>query len=379
MARHGENIRKRKDGRWEGRYIKGKDAGGKPHWGYLYGRDYAQVKQALIQKKAESSYYLLNGRDPTFSMLACHWLRSMEQGVKPSTAAHYRYTLERYLLPVLGRYRVSELDEDTLEQGLLAVFRPEDGSHRPLGAAMARECLVLTRRICKYGAHLRYMRPVEIVVRLPRPIPRATQPLNQKEQTRLEASILARPTARGLGLLLCMQLGLRIGEVCGLQWRDIDLKAGVLSVRRTVQRICCGGGKTRVILQSPKTPSSRREIPLPRPLLESLNALAKTQGGSGWFLSGRAEKPVEPRSYRKSIKALLKKAKVRLVHPHMLRHTFATFCVQKGCDLKTLSELMGHADASITLRKYVHTTLERKRKELNRIYPAMRVKAVQLE
>ena len=107
MARHGENIRKRKDGRWEGRYIKGKDAGGKPHWGYLYGRDYAQVKQALIQKKAESSYYLLNGRDPTFSMLACHWLRSMEQGVKPSTAAHYRYTLERYLLPVLGRYRVS--------------------------------------------------------------------------------------------------------------------------------------------------------------------------------------------------------------------------------------------------------------------------------
>ena len=368
MARHGENIRKRKDGRWEGRYIKGKQPDGKTLWGYVYGGSYTAVKQTLLQKKAESCYYQLNGRDPSFRMLAERWFASLGESVKLSTAAHYRYTLDRYLLPVLGRYRVKELNEELLEQGILQVIRPVDGSHKQLGAVLSRECLTLTRRICKYGAHLRLMRPVEIILRLPPKQAAAAKPLDRREQQLLEAFALQAPTARKLGLLLCMQLGLRIGEVCGLQWRDIDLKARVLTVRRTVQRIPCGGGKTQVVIQTPKTPSSWREMPIPKRLAAALRAVRGSLNGTVWFLSGEEARPVEPRCYRKSIQLYLKKAMVRRVHPHMLRHTFATLCVQRGCDIKTLSELMGHADASVTLQKYVHTSLERKRRELERIF-----------
>ena len=288
MARHGENIRKRKDGRWEGRYIKGKQPDGKTLWGYVYGGSYTAVKQTLLQKKAESCYYQLNGRDPSFRMLAERWFASLGESVKLSTAAHYRYTLDRYLLPVLGRYRVKELNEELLEQGLLQVIRPVDGSHKQLGAVLSRECLTLTRRICKYGAHLRLMRPVEIILRLPPKQAAAAKPLDRREQQLLEAFALQAPTARKLGLLLCMQLGLRIGEVCGLQWRDIDLKARVLTVRRTVQRIPCGGGKTQVVIQTPKTPSSWREMPIPKRLAAALRAVRGSLNGAVWFLSGGA-------------------------------------------------------------------------------------------
>jgi len=90
--------------------------------------------------------------------------------------------------------------------------------------------------------------------------------------------------------------------------------------------------------------------------------------GTAWFLSGNEEKPVEPRCYRKSIHGYLKKASVHQAHPHMLRHTFATTCLQAHCDIKTLSELLGHANAAITLKRYVHSDMGRKRKEINRIF-----------
>ena len=153
----------------------------------------------------------------SFADLAAQWLASIEQGIKESTLAHYYYTLQRYLLPVFGKLEIAALDEQHLEQGLLRVVSPADGSHRPLGASSARECLTMLRRICKYAAHLRLMRPMEIVVKLPQFERRQTIPLSTQEQTNLRDFVLEHPTARKVGLLLQMQLGLRIGEVCGLQ------------------------------------------------------------------------------------------------------------------------------------------------------------------
>ena len=165
-----------------------------------------------------------------------------------------------------------------------------------------------------------------------------------------------------------MELGLRIGEVCGLKWGDFDFANGVLSVRRTVCRICCGDGHTKLIIQTPKTQKSAREIPLPEQLAALLQKLEDSFSADAWFLSGSETRPVEPRCYRKSIQCYLKQASLRKVHPHVLRHTFATTCLQAGCDIKTLSELLGHANANVTLQRYVHSDLDRKRSELQRIY-----------
>ena len=306
-----------------------------------------------------------------FSALAEQWLASVSHGVKESTLAHYDYTLQRYLLPVFGAWKVHGLDEQRLEQGMLEVISPKSGNHKPLGASSARECLSILRRICKYAAHLRLMRPVEILVKLPQFERVQTKPLSVQEQACLHDFVLEHPTTRKAGLLLQMQLGLRIGEVCGLQWGDFDLSAGVLTIRRTVSRIYCRDGHTKVLIQTPKTRSSGREIPIPQELFTLLQRLHGGASEETWFLSGNAEKPVEPRCYRKSVQLYLRQAAVRKVHPHTLRHTFATTCLQAGCDIKTLSELLGHADPNITLRRYVHSNMNRKRRELERVFAAV--------
>ena len=122
MARRGENIRKRSDGRWEGRYIKGRSADGKPCWGYVYGATYTEVREISARKKAEYGIYNLNSTDITFSEISEQWLYSVRQGVKESTFSHYQYTLQHYLQPVFGDFKVSALNEKILEQGLLAVI-----------------------------------------------------------------------------------------------------------------------------------------------------------------------------------------------------------------------------------------------------------------
>ena len=130
MARRGENIRKRSDGRWEGRYIKCRSADGKPCWGYVYGATYTEVREISARKKAEYGIYNLNSTDITFSEISEQWLYSVRHGVKESTFAHYQYTLRHYLQPVFGDFKVSTLNEKILEQGLLAVITPANGKQK---------------------------------------------------------------------------------------------------------------------------------------------------------------------------------------------------------------------------------------------------------
>ena len=368
MAKRGENIRRRKDGRWEGRYIKSRTSERKPVWGYVYGSAYADVKEILIRKKAEAGFYALSRTELIFRELAEQWLASIRVSIKESSFSHYQYTLRKYILPVLKDVRVSNLSENILEQAMQAIISPRNQEHRPLGHSSAKECLSMLRRICKYATHLRLIRPMEICVHLPKEPHKENEPLTKKEQKITEEFVLQNPTPRKIGLLLGLELGLRIGEICGLQWGDFDLKLGTLKINRTVCRISCGNGHTKVVIQTPKTRTSRREIPIPKQLLATLKKLHENASDSTWFLSGNGEKPVEPRCYRKSIKAYLKQASVRQVRPHGLRHTFATTCLQAGCDVKTLSELLGHANANITLQRYVHSDLTRMCREMNRIF-----------
>ena len=221
----------------------------------------------LIQRKAEAGFYNLNRTDLTFEALAEIWLHSLRNSIKESTYAHYSYTLHKYLLPVLSKVPVASLEESFLERAMQQIITPTDAAHKPLGNSSARECLSILRRICKYATHLRLIRPMELEVALPKAIDKISAPLSPVEQQRLHQYVQANPTPRKIGLLLGLELGLRIGEICGLQWDDFDLKLGTLNINRTVCRISCGNGHTKVVIQTPKTRTSRREIPLPKQLL----------------------------------------------------------------------------------------------------------------
>ena len=323
MARRGENIHKRKDGRWEGRYIKARTPDRRICWGYIYGTTYAEVKQRLIHKKSEYGGFQLIDAHLTFTELAETWLQSVKCGLKESTYAHYQYTLYKYVLPILGTVPISRLEENILEQALQKIIAPPDGQHKELGFSSARECLSMVRRICKYAVHLRLIRPMELSVRLPQEKSHSMTPLSAVEQNRLRTYVLSNPTPRKLGLLLGIESGLRIGEVCGLKWNDFDLKTGTVQIKRTVSRIPCGDGHTKIVIQTPKTRTSRREIPLSKHMVQALKILQKSYPSDAWFLSGNTIKPVEPRCYRKSIKTYLKQAAVHQVRPHVLRHLVA--------------------------------------------------------
>ena len=133
MAKRGENIRRRKDGRWEGRYIKSRTSERKPVWGYVYGSAYADVKEILIRKKAEAGFYALSRTELIFRELAEQWLASIRVSIKESSFAHYQYTLRKYILPVLKDVRVSNLSENILEQAMQVIISPRNQEHRPLG------------------------------------------------------------------------------------------------------------------------------------------------------------------------------------------------------------------------------------------------------
>ena len=163
-----------------------------------------------------------------------------------------------------------------------------------------------------------------------------------------------------LGIALSLHTGIRIGELCALQWKDIDLTNRTITVRKTVQRIKCYGGKnkTKLVITEPKSASSARIIPIPDCLIVVLEKFK--DNADKYVLSGKYS-PVEPRTVQYRFASVLKKANLPSVHYHSLRHAFATNCISLGFDVKTLSEILGHSSVEITLNRYVHSSLDRKR------------------
>ena len=167
-----------------------------------------------------------------------------------------------------------------------------------------------------------------------------------------------------LCILLCLYTGLRVGEICGLKWEDIDIKNGCLFVARTVERISLGNGKTMIVIEPPKTESSIRKVYIP---LFIVALLKKYKDNSDKYILSGKTKPTEPRALQYRFKRILSKTKIREFSFHSLRHTYATLCIEKGMDIKTLSELLGHADVKITLNTYVHSSDSLKKKYVKRL------------
>lgn len=223
------------------------------------------------------------------------------------------------------------------------------------------------------NAAIKYAVSEQLCVPLKTPIckPPAGKPelsvLTAVEQKKLETALLDHFDPTCAGIYLSLHTGLRIGEVCSLAWDDIDLNAGVIHVRHTVARVRCNdpAGSTTLIIDTPKTKASKRDIPISSALLPVLLKL-KDLSGKGFLLTGTGEF-IKPRTFEYRYHKILNDCGIAAVNYHTLRHTFATRCVEAGVDVKSLSEMLGHGNVSVTLNTYVHSSLEMKRSQLEKL------------
>ncbi len=362
MNKTGQNIRRRSDGRWEARIPLGKGEDGRYRSKSIYATTYEEVlqkKEAWQRGQAPPA----GAAAPLFSAVAEQWLQQKRLTVRESTLACYTTLVKTYLEPQMGGTPIAELEGEALA----AFFRTikTQGRRHPLSEKTVADLCVLTRQIFVYAQAQNIIPAVPdfpVTAVRQRPI----RVLSRQEQALLEAAARKEGTPVALGILLSLYGGLRIGEVCALKWNAFDAARGTVSVEHTLSRIRDGDAmpKTKIIIGPPKTASAVRMIPLPDPVFHFF-MLHRGEDPS-YLLTGRNQY-MEPRVCLLQYKRFLRRVGLPDYTYHALRHTFATRCVESGVDVKALSELMGHSDIKITLRRYVHPSLDTKREQLNKL------------
>ena len=363
----GENIFKRKDGRWEARYIKGYELSGKIKYGFCYGKTYKEAKEKVSKHKAA----LLAGK-PTpqtgtrhrFAFYCDEWLRLRKSKIRESTYIKYDTVLEKHIKPKLGGcfpmgITTGVVDDFTRE----LLFEDE------LAVKTAHDILVVLHGVLKHtAAQLPGIFPA-VEINYPKESCRETRVLSRDEQTQLVRYLLTDTDACKFGVLLMLLSGVRIGELCALKWGNIDLKEQTIRIIATLQRLhdtaMESETRTRVVIGAPKSDTSVRTIPL-TDYAATLCRKFAVRNAAAYILTG-TENYMEPRSLQYRIEKYTKECGLEGVHAHTLRHTFATRAVEVGFEIKSLSEVLGHANTTITLERYVHSSMELKRSNMDKL------------
>lgn len=369
MSRVARNIYMRKDGRLEGRYINGYDESGRAVYGYVYGKSSDEVSEKLSDCIANVVMADACEAKLTFGGVAERWLSGVSIRVKESTLARYRYLLEAHILPSLGNMSVKNINSSHIADFAQSKLQGDFGKGKPLSANSVRDLLTIIRSVLELAVAEKLI-DSEININFPKSHQREIRVLSKQEQRALENVLLGKYIDRySLGVLLCLYTGMRLGEVCALRWSDIDIDSKVIRISKTAQRIqnkdTEDNRKTRIIVDNPKTHASMREIPMPEFLAELLSDYKKAD--EFYVLSARKSHPADLRSLQNRFKSILSAANIESVNFHALRHTFATRCIEAGVDAKSLSEILGHANVSITLDRYVHSSMEQKRESMNKL------------
>lgn len=367
MARHGENIRKRADGRWEARYqTSGTDKGRKAYRS-VYGSTYEEAKKKrddAVRKAGKRPGQMTGGGDMPgtpilFSQAAAGWLEEISGNLKHSTYVKYNNIYRKHLEKALGSIPLSGMSGQEIQERIsehLLVERLSDSIRKSV-------CCV-TKQILEFAGEKYSVCAPMPELSAGKPMNRPVETFSKDEQSRLLACVYNGMDRFKAAILLCLYTGMRLGELCALKWTDFDFRDRMVAVNRTVQRITTKEDAAGTVLMetAPKSESSRRTIPL----TDEMAGLLKGIGGDGEYVFG-GDRPLEPRTMQYQMKRILREACVENRNFHILRHTFATNCVESGMDVKTLSVLLGHSDVKITLNRYVHPTMESKRKQIGRL------------
>ena len=303
----------------------------------------------------------------TIGEVAALWKKDKQQYVKQSTIAAYALILENHILPVFGdKVQLTETDVQAF-----ALKKLQDG----LSQKTVKDVLIVLKMIQKFGAKNGDLSFVEWSVKFPtEQTKQELEVLSINNQKRIMQYAIDNFTFRNLGIYICLSTGIRIGEVCALKWGDINIATETISINRTIERIYMIDGEkrhTEVVIGTPKTKNSLREIPMSKELLKIIRPLKKVMNDDYFILTNEA-KPTEPRTYRNYYKQLLKQLGIPDLKFHGLRHSFATRCIESQCDYKTVSVILGHANISTTLNLYVHPNMEQKKKCINKMFKKLK-------
>lgn len=369
MAKRGENIYKRKDGRWEGRYIIGRKPSGQARYASVYGKSYRDVKELLDQKKGER-FRSLPSCGLTMRVLLENWLSLRATEVKASSFQRYETLIEKHILTRLGGIRVNCLTTEVLVsfiKDLQENGRLDGGGG--LSDKTISDIMCILRSAIRLAARKYAIRDETLFdVKAPTARQKRVETLGELECEALTRYVLEEPDLFGAAYLLALGFGLRLGEICGLKWSDINFQEKELAVKRTVLRVKCGR-YTQLTVQTPKTETSARVIPLTAEILKLLSEVRNTHSDETYILTGSKIRPQDPRTLQYRFHRFLQLHGLRDHNFHTLRHTFATRSIEKGFDAKTLSEILGHKNVKTTLQLYVHPTMTNKRKIVEAISP----------
>ena len=293
------------------------------------------------------------------------WLHKwLELYVKPSTKERtyrkYRQEAEKYILPALGNYEADELSAVELQSFSASL------AERGLAASTVNGVLFVLksslRKAVALGiAHRQY---TDMIVR-PKVREKKVVCFSKDEQKRIEQYVLEHNTPYLFGIVLTLYTGLRIGELLALTWEDIDFQKGTV----TISKSCFDSwenGRYKKIFDTTKTQSSERVIPLPKQIIGELKQLKKQTSGR-FVVAAKSEYGAQIRAYQRSFELVLRKLHIERKCFHALRHTFATRALEVGMDVRTLSEILGHRNPTVTLSRYAHSLLEHKTEMMNKV------------
>lgn len=341
----------RKDGRYEARIALGKDNTGKRQYRSVYGKTVEEAERKLFAVSTHD--YEIT--EITVKEITLEYITALKPQIKESTLANYRMKAEKHIITVFGEEKCRDMTANKVTEFINNKIR------HGLSARYVADIVVLLKGIFRYASRVHNIRNPLDGIKAPKCNKADVTVLSKGEQARLLQYATSNSDLRSLGVVTAMYTGIRIGELCALKWGDIDFDSKVIHVHRTLQRIQTSDGskKTKIVITEPKSASSVRDIPIPECLMSLL--LQYRKENDMYVLSGSC-KPVECRTVQYNFVKLLKNANLPSVHFHSLRHAFATNAIALGFDIKTLSEILGHSRVEITLNRYVHSSLERKRK-----------------
>ena len=358
MPRRGENIYKRKDGRWEGRYRNGYDINGKIIYRSVYAHSYGEIKEKLRQ-------HILSpdppkNREKLLSDYALQWLESVKTSRKISTYNKYKSIYLLHIKPSVGESRINFINSKNIEEIInnTATLSPKTQNDIICVVKMILEYAVRNGETLNFSMKGYNVKQKYKYIRI----------LSVEEQRRLTDFLLNDRNLIKTGIYLSLCTGLRIGELCALQKENINLDTGELFVCKTLQRVQIENepSKTKVIITEPKSINSIRNIPLPKFIADICRCLYKKLKPEDFLLTGTS-KYMEPRALQYHFKKYIKACGIEDLNFHALRHTFATRCVENGFEIKTLSEILGHVNVNITLNRYVHSSMDLKRENMEKL------------
>jgi integrase len=366
MPKRGENIRERKDGRWEARIIAFYKENGKPQYKSIYATSYKEVramkKDYDIQKDKNTSKETLNPKN--INAICDEWLDRNEIKIKASTYATYHRTVYNHIIPYFQNTEIKDITNNAVQKFINNKYLNGNG----LSAKTVHDITTVLLQIIKHAEKEKYISNFDYDVCLPKLFIQDFKILSTIEEQRLNYYLKNNMTPINFGVILAKETGLRIGELCALQLSDLDLENGTITINKTMQRIKNfepnAKTKTKIVITEPKSKKSVRIIPLPASIIPIAKKLYKDNNSDVYLLTG-TPKYIEPRILQKKFKDLMEALNIKDISVHSLRHNFASRAVENGFDVKSLSEILGHATVRFTLEKYVHSSVELKRTHMN--------------